>query len=127
MRKQLIGLVLGSVLAVCAAPVLAQDNEEDGDYKALMQKTTNNANGICIDYLNSEHEEYSGDKMIESRPPDEVTKGLSKAIRDECQKHPKERVGKAVTNVKTAYARELAQIVKKMKINDDPINTNGGS
>ena len=127
MRKQLISLVLGSALVVCAVPVLAQDNEEDGDYKALMQKTTNNANGICIDYLNSEHEDYSGDKMIESRPPDEVTKGLSKAIRDECQKHPKERVGKAVTNVKTAYARELAQIVKKMKINDDPINTNGGS
>ena len=126
MRKQLISLVLGGVLAVCSVPAMAQDNEEDGDYKALMQKTTNNANGICIDYLNSEHEDYSGDKMSESRPPDEVTKGLSKAIRDEYQKHPKERVGKAVTNVKTAYAHELAQIIKKMKINDDPINTNGG-
>ncbi|MFT8999548.1 MAG: hypothetical protein ABF976_07305 [Acetobacter syzygii] len=108
-------------------PALAQDNEEDGDYKALMQKTTNNANGICIDYLNSEHGDYSGDKMIESRPPDEITKGLSKAIRDECQKHPKERVDKAVSNVKTAYAHELAQIVKSMKIQEDPIHTNGGS
>ncbi|PAL26296.1 hypothetical protein B9K05_06575 [Acetobacter syzygii] len=108
-------------------PALAQDNEEDGDYKALMQKTTNNANGICIDYLNSEHGDYSGDKMIESRPPDEITKGLSKAIRDECQKHPKERVDKAVSNVKTAYAHELAQIVKSMKIQEDPIHINGGS
>lgn len=127
MRKQLISLVLASVFAACPALAHAQDNEEDGDYKALMQKTTNNANGICIDYLNSEHEEYSGDKMMESLPPDEVTKGLSKAIRDECQKHPKEPVSKAVTNVKSAYARELGQIVRKMKINDDPINTNGGS
>lgn len=127
MRKQLISFVVCSALALCSVPALAQDNEEDGDYKALMQKTTENATGICIDYLNSEHGDYSGDKMIESRPPDEVTKGLSKAIRDECQKHPKERVGKAVNNVKTAYARELAQIVKKMKLNDDPINTNGGS
>ncbi len=127
MRKQLMGLVVGSALVLCSVPVVAQDSEEDGDYRALMQKTTENANGICIDYLNSEHGDYSGDKMAESRPTDEVTKGLSKAIRDECQKHPKERVGKAVTNVKTAYAHELAQIVRKMKINDDPIKTNGGS
>ncbi|GBQ45097.1 hypothetical protein [Acetobacter ghanensis] len=127
MRKQLFLLVAGSLLAFSAVPAMAQENEEDGDYKALMEKTTNNANGICIDYLNSEHGDYSGDKMIESRPPDEVTKGLSKAIRDECQKHPKERVDKAVTNVRTAYARELAHIVKRMKINEDPLHENGGS
>lgn len=78
MRKLWMIVVMGSLLSVCSVPVLAQDSEEDGDYKALMQKTTNNANGICIDYLNSEHGDYSGDKMIESRPPDEVTRGLSK-------------------------------------------------
>lgn len=128
MRKLWMIVVMGSLLSVCSVPVLAQDSEEDGDYKALMQKTTNNANGICIDYLNSEHGDYSGDKMIESRPPDEVTRGLSKAIRDECQKHPKERVDKAVSNVRSAYARELSQIVKRMKIIDDePIKTQGGA
>ena len=127
MRKQLIGLVMGSLLAMCSVPVMAQDTEEDGDYKALMQKTTQNANGICIDYLNSEHGDYSGDKMMESRMPDEVTRGLSKAIRDECQKHPKERVSKAVNAVKTAYTHELEQIVRKMHLNDDPLHTNGGS
>lgn len=127
MRKHWQLFVVGCMVAACSMPALAQDNEEDGDYKALMQKTTNNANGICIDYLNSEHGDYSGDKMIESRPPDEITKGLSKAIRDECQKHPKERVDKAVSNVKTAYAHELAQIVKSMKIQEDPIHINGGS
>ena len=127
MRKQFLALVVGGVLAICTVPVMAQDTEEDGDYKALMQKTTQNANGICIDYLNSEHGDYSGDKMMESRMPDEVTRGLSKAIRDECQKHPKERVSKAVNAVKTAYTHELEQIVRKMHLNDDPLHTNGGS
>ncbi|MFT8418005.1 MAG: hypothetical protein ABF636_04115 [Acetobacter sp.] len=127
MRRQWPIFVVGCILALSASPVIAQDNEEDGDYKALSQKTINNANGICIDYLNSEHGDYSGDKMIESRPPDEVTKGLSKAIRDECQKHPKERLDKAVSNVRASYTRELSQIVKGMKIIDNPLNTHGGS
>lgn len=46
MRKQWQAFVVVCILAFGVSPVLAQDNEEDGDYKALMQKTTNNANGI---------------------------------------------------------------------------------
>lgn len=113
MRKQLISLVLGGVLAVCSVPAMAQDNEEDGDYKALMQKTTNNANGICIDYLNSEHEDYSGDKMSESRPPDEVTKGLSKAIRTNARNTPRSGWARPLPMLKQPMRTNLRKLLKK--------------
>ncbi|MFT8369199.1 MAG: hypothetical protein ABF646_10665 [Acetobacter papayae] len=120
-------LVAGCLLVMAVTPALAQDNEEDGDYTALTNKTTKTANATCIDYLNSEHGGYSGDKMNESRQPDEITIGLSKAIRDECQKHPKEPVRKAVADVKDAYAAELADIQRRMKNQDSTLKNNSGT
>lgn len=109
--------------AIGGAPALAQ--EEDNDYRALLRKTTTGS--ICIDYLNAENSGYSGDKMSESLAPDEETRGLSRAIRDECQKHPKESVSQAVSSVKDSYTGKLSQIMERMKHNDDALSKHGGS
>ncbi|MBO1324653.1 hypothetical protein K2X14_05740 [Acetobacter sp. TBRC 12305] len=93
----------------------------------MMQKTTTHAHASCIDYLNAEHGDYSGDKMRESLSPDEVTKGLSKAIRDECQKYPKEPVDRAVANVRQAYTSRLSEITNKIRNNTDTLKSNGGA
>ena len=120
-------LGVGFFLAIAAPPALAQDSEEDGDYTALTSKTTKNSDATCIDYLNSEHGGYSGNKMEESRQLDQITIGLSKAIRDECQKHPKEPGRKAVADVKDAYAAELADIQRRMKMHDAIAKNSSGS
>lgn len=127
MNAKRILLMAGCFVAMAASPALAQDNEEDGDYTALTNKTTKNSGATCIDYLNSEHGGYSGNKMQESRQPDQITIGLSKAIRDECQKHPKEPVRKAVADVKDAYAAELADIQRRMKNHDATLKNSSGS
>ncbi|WP_230975540.1 hypothetical protein [Acetobacter garciniae] len=124
MRKRMV--ILATVcLAMGSHAALAQ--EEDDDYRALMQKTTTHAHASCIDYLNAEHGDYSGDKMRESLSPDEVTKGLSKAIRDECQKYPKEPVDRAVANVRQAYTSRLSEITNKIRNNTDTLKSNGGA
>ncbi|NHN87934.1 hypothetical protein GOB81_04725 [Acetobacter sp. LMG 1627] len=90
----------------------------------MMRKVTTNT--TCMEYLNDEHDDYSGDKMAESLSPDEVTKGLSKAIRDECEKAPKESVSNAVSKVKMAYNGRLSEMMNKIKSENAPIHGKGG-
>ncbi|MFT9159073.1 MAG: hypothetical protein ABF491_01775 [Acetobacter sp.] len=124
MRKLMVILAAVS-FGIGSHAAVAQ--EEDDDYRALMQKTTAHAHASCIDYLNAEHGDYSGDKMRESLSPDEVTKGLSKAIRDECQKYPKEPVDRAVANVRQAYTNKLSEITNRIKNNTSILKNNGGA
>lgn len=122
MRKWIVYCGLVGVIS-SVTPALAQ--EEDSDYNALSRKVTTNS--TCIDYLNSEHGEYAGDKMSESLAPDEETIGLSRAIRDECQKYPKEPLEKAVSSVKNAYTHKLSDIMEKVKRGKNSLNGKSGS
>lgn len=122
MRRRVLLLALG-LFVMGANPVRAQ--EEDSDYRELTRKVTTNAN--CLQYLNDEHDAYSGDKMAESLAPDEVTKGLSKAIRDECQKSPKESVDTAVSKVNRAYRGKLSDIMNRMKDDTELQHGKGGA
>ncbi|WP_242010048.1 hypothetical protein [Acetobacter conturbans] len=121
MRGRIAILAIGCFI-IGSSPALAQ--EEDSDYKDLMRKVTTNT--TCMEYLNDEHDDYSGDKMAESLSPDEVTKGLSKAIRDECEKAPKESVSNAVSKVKMAYNGRLSEMMNKIKSENAPIHGKGG-
>ncbi|WP_291363799.1 hypothetical protein [Acetobacter sp. UBA5411] len=103
---------------------IALAQEEDGDYGELIRKVTTKA--TCLDYLNEEHDTYSGDKMAESRAPDEVTKGLSKSIRDECQKAPKESLKNAVSKVKKTYTSKLSEIMERVQDDKNALHKEGG-
>lgn len=119
-----IRMVLFFVTILIVGPNLAQAQEEDSDYGELIRKTTTNS--TCLDYLNEEHDNYSGDKMAESRATDEVTKGLSRAIRDECQKAPKENLKNAVSKVRKSYTEKLSEIMKKFQDNNRDLRRDGG-
>ncbi|WP_242013045.1 hypothetical protein [Acetobacter sicerae] len=121
MKRVIILFSIGA-LFFCSNVAMAQ--EEDSDYGELIRKVTTKA--TCLDYLNEEHDNYSGNKMAESQAPDEVTKGLSKSIRDECQKSPKESLKNAVSKVKKTYTSKLSEIMERVQDDKDALHKGGG-
>lgn len=117
-------LFLFCVFSLFMGSNIALAQEEDGDYGELIRKVTTKA--TCLDYLNEEHDTYSGDKMAESRAPDEVTKGLSKSIRDECEKAPKESLKNAVSKVKKTYTSKLSEIMERVQDDKNVLHKEGG-
>ncbi|BCK75515.1 hypothetical protein EMQ_1121 [Acetobacter aceti NBRC 14818] len=117
-------IFLFSICSLVVGSNIALAQEEDGDYGELIRKVTTKT--TCLDYLNEEHDNYSGDKMAESRAPDEVTKGLSKSIRDECQKAPKESLKNAVSKVKKTYTSKLSEIMEKVQDDKNALHKEGG-
>ncbi|MCI1298499.1 hypothetical protein [Acetobacter sp.] len=120
-KRVIILLFIGSLFL---GSNMARAQEEDSDYGELIRKVTTKES--CLDYLNEEHDNYSGNKMAESQAPDEVTKGLSRSIRDECQKSPKESLKNAVARVKKTYTSKLSEIMERAQDEKNTLHNKGG-